>query len=128
MSYRILVVDDIFVNRLLLTEILKQIPATCAEADNGKKAIELLEKEHFDAIFMDIEMPVMNGLETTRFIRDKLAYPKNKTPIIALTAHNPQNFFTDFMDSGFDELITKPYSIDKISKVVKNICNPEIKK
>jgi CheY-like chemotaxis protein len=122
MSYRILVVDDIFVNRLLLTEILKKIPATYAEADNGKKAIEMLEKEKFDAIFMDIEMPIMNGLETTRFIRDKLPSPINKTPIIALTAHNPHNFFSDFVDAGFDELITKPYSIEKISKVVESFC------
>lgn len=125
MSYRILVVDDIFVNRLLLTEILKKIPATFAEADNGKKAIELLEKEDFDAIFMDIEMPVMNGLETTRYIRDKLSSPKNKTTIIALTAHNPHNFFSDFVDAGFDELITKPYSIEKISKVVERFCKPQ---
>lgn len=125
MSYRILVVDDIFVNRLLLTEILKKIPATFAEADNGKKAIELLEKEDFDAIFMDIEMPVMNGLETTRYIRDKFSSPKNKTIIIALTAHNPHNFFSDFVDAGFDELITKPYSIEKISKVVERFCKPQ---
>lgn len=122
MSYHILVVDDIFVNRLLLIEILKKIPATYAEADNGKKAIEMLEKEKFDVIFMDIEMPVMNGLETTRYIRDKFPFPKNKIPIIALTAHNPHNFFADFDDAGFDELITKPYSIEKISRAVENIC------
>ncbi|SDC86257.1 response regulator [Williamwhitmania taraxaci] len=123
MTYHILVVDDIFVNRLLLTEILKKIPATYAQADNGKKAIELLSKEKFDAIFMDIEMPVMNGLETTRYIREKLPSPINKIPIIALTAHNPQNFFSDFEDAGFDELITKPYSIEKIARVVESICN-----
>ena len=63
---------------------------------------------------MDIEMPVMNGIETTMHIRGKMPFPKNAIPIIALTAHNPELFFEDFSDVGFDELITKPYSVEKI--------------
>lgn len=122
MPYRILIVDDIFVNRLLLSEILKKIPATYMEAENGKIAIDLLSKNNFDAIFMDIEMPVMNGIETTRYIRNTLPFPQNQIPIIAITAHNPINFFADFKDVGFSDLITKPFSIEKISRVVNQVC------
>lgn len=120
---KILIVDDIFVNRLLLKEIVKNICSQCFEAQNGKEAIDIIQKEKVDIVFMDIEMPVMNGLETTKYIREKLPSPLRFTPIIALTAHNPANFFEDFHDAGFDFLMTKPYSIDKITKAIEEICH-----
>jgi len=70
---------------------------------------------------MDIEMPVMNGIETTNFIRNEMPYPVNAIPIIALTAHNPDIFFEDFADVGFDELITKPYSVDKLKEKITSV-------
>lgn len=121
-SYRILIVDDIFVNRLLIKEIVKKVNAQCFEADNGKKAIEIFEGEEIDLILMDIEMPVMNGLETTKHIREKLPYPKNSIPIIALTAHNPTTFFEDYKDVGFDQLMTKPYSVAKVLSLIEEVC------
>jgi len=54
-------------------------------------------------------------------IREKFQYPKNKIPIIALTAHNPQLFFEDFKDVGFDKLLTKPYSIEKLSALISDL-------
>ncbi len=117
----ILVVDDIFTNRLLLTELIRTIGHKSQQAQNGREAIELLEKEEFDMIFMDIEMPVMNGLKTTEFIRKNFPYPKNVIMIVALTAHNPSLFFEDFSDAGFDELLTKPYSLDKIIDLINNL-------
>ncbi|MFO8021177.1 MAG: response regulator [Perlabentimonas sp.] len=121
-TYRILIVDDIFVNRLLIKEIVKKVNAQCFEADNGKKAIEIFEGEEIDLILMDIEMPVMNGLETTKHIREKLPYPKNSIPIIALTAHNPTTFFEDYKDVGFDQLMTKPYSVAKVLSLIEEVC------
>ncbi|MFA5648390.1 MAG: response regulator [Bacteroidales bacterium] len=120
--YRILIVDDIFVNRLLIKEIVKKINAKCFEAENGKQAIEVFEKNDIDVILMDIEMPVMNGLETTRYIRQKFTRPKKDIPIIALTAHNPFTFFDDFKDVGFDQLMTKPYSVSKVLSVIQEVC------
>lgn len=116
----LLIVDDIFVNRLLIKEIVKKINAKCFEAENGKLAIEIIEKESIDIVLMDIEMPVMNGLETTKYIREKLSSPKNRIPIIALTAHNPMTFFNDFKDAGFDQLMTKPYSVSKVLSVIED--------
>ncbi|PID91572.1 MAG: hypothetical protein CSA96_07625, partial [Bacteroidetes bacterium] len=88
--------------------------------ENGKEAIALLEKEEAHMIFMDIEMPVMNGIETTNYIRNKMPAPICGIPIIALTAHNPDIFFEDYSDVGFNELITKPYSIQKIKEKIEN--------
>jgi CheY-like chemotaxis protein len=120
-ALNLLVVDDIFVNRLLIKEIVKKINAKCFEAENGKLAIEIIVKESIDIVLMDIEMPVMNGLETTKYIREKLTAPKNSIPIIALTAHNPTTFFDDFKDVGFDQLMTKPYSVTKVLSVIEEV-------
>ena len=114
----ILVVDDIFSNRLLLARLINSTGNEVIEANNGEEAIEVLKSRQVDLVFMDIEMPVMNGIETTNYIRQELSYPKNAVPIIALTAHNPRLFFEDYEDVGFDELMTKPYSIEKIKEKI----------
>jgi len=119
-SIHILVVDDIYANRLLLSELIKLTENKVTLVENGAQAIEALRSDDFQLIFMDIEMPVMNGIETTNYIRNEMPYPLNAIPIIALTAHNPELFFDDFSDAGFDELITKPYSIDKIKNTIVN--------
>jgi CheY-like chemotaxis protein len=111
---RILIVDDIYTNRYLLSELVKLTGNEVVLAQNGEEAIRILENQEIDLVFMDIEMPVMNGIETTMYIRKEMPFPKNALPIIALTAHNPELFFEDFSDVGFDELITKPYSVEKL--------------
>ncbi|MFO7829565.1 MAG: response regulator [Bacteroidales bacterium] len=118
-KYNFLIVDDILINRILLKEILIEITDQLSEAGNGKDAIEILKNKPIDIILMDIEMPVMNGLETTKYIRNILPNPLNKIPIIALTAHNPDDFFDDYNSAGFDELLTKPYSFSKVLGAIK---------
>lgn len=120
---RILVVDDIYTNRYLLSELIKLTGNEAIMVQNGKEAIEILEKERIDIIFMDIEMPVMNGIETTQYIRTKMASPLNAIPIIALTAHNPELFFEDYSEVGFDELVTKPYSVEKIKAKIRDLAS-----
>jgi CheY-like chemotaxis protein len=120
-NIKILIVDDIFTNRLLLSELIKTLGHSSVQAENGKQAVDFLEKEDFDLVLMDIEMPVMNGLETTQIIRKTFPSPKNVVTIVALTAHNPSLFFEDFSDAGFDELLTKPYSLDKIVELINNL-------
>lgn len=117
-NLRILVVDDIYTNRFLLSELIRMTGNEAVLAENGERAIEILKNEQIHLIFMDIEMPVMNGIETTQYIRKEMESPLNTIPIIALTAHNPEIFFEDFSDVGFDELITKPYSIEKIKEKI----------
>jgi len=115
----ILIVDDILMNRILLKELLQQIPCEIKEAKNGIEAIDILKTSKIDIVFMDIEMPKMNGLETTEFIRNELPSPLNNVPIIALTAHNPNDFFEDFSSVGFNDLLTKPYSFEKVIDAIK---------
>jgi CheY-like chemotaxis protein len=118
---RILVVDDIYTNRYLLSELIKLTGNESVVAENGEQAIEILKNQEIHMVFMDIEMPVMNGVETTQYIRNEMAPPLNAIPIIALTAHNPDLFFEDFSDAGFDELITKPYSVEKIRAKINEL-------
>jgi len=118
---KILVVDDIFTNRYLLGEVIRLSQHEVLMAENGEEALEIIQKEEIDLVFMDIEMPVMNGIETTRYIRDQLAPPLCALPVIALTAHNPELFFDDFSDAGFDQLITKPYTGEKIRAIIQSL-------
>ena len=119
-KYNFLIVDDIFMNRLLLKEIIRGISNSLKEAQNGQEAIDILNSEQIDIVLMDIEMPVMNGVETTKYIRKEMPFPINRLPIIALTAHNPDDFFDDYNSAGFDELLTKPHSFKKSLKTIES--------
>jgi CheY-like chemotaxis protein len=118
---RILVVDDIYANRYLLCELIKLTGHVAISAENGEQAIEILKSQEIHMIFMDIEMPVMNGIETTLYIRNEMDAPLNTIPIIALTAHNTDLFLEDYSDVGFDELVTKPYSVQKIRAKISEL-------
>ena len=95
---------------MLIKEIITSLGHNCKEADNGKKAIDIINEEVPHIIFMDIEMPVMNGFETTHYIRDELLLGKDKLPVIALTAHDPALFEEEFKENPFNDVATKPYN------------------
>ncbi|MBF0103490.1 MAG: response regulator [Desulfobacterales bacterium] len=93
-------------------------------ANNGKEAIEILQKEHMDIVLMDIEMPHMDGVEATRIIRDKNSSVLNHDiPIIALTAHSFKKNIDNYLLAGMNSVITKPINIktllDEIEKFSK---------
>lgn len=118
-TLQILIVDDIFTNRILYSKLIKNTGHHCLEAPDGKKAIELITKHNIDIVLMDIEMPVMNGLDATEYIRNKLAYPKNKIPVYALSAHDAEDFLTLGRNvSIFDGFINKPITAEKIQKLI----------
>jgi len=118
---KIIIADDYYTNRLLVSEILKSLGHDFIIAENGQQALEALENNNdIDLVLMDLEMPVMNGFEAMRYIRDKLVYPKSNVPIIALTAHNPGSYIQEGQESGFNKLMGKPYSIDKIAELLES--------
>ena len=86
---KILVVDDIYTNRYLLSELIRLTGNEAILAENGKEALEILQGQEIHMVFMDIEMPVMNGVETTQYIRNEMSAPQNDRPSIAFTAHTP---------------------------------------
>jgi CheY-like chemotaxis protein len=119
-NLRIIIADDIFTNRLLLSEIIEDLGHSFITVENGREAVNALVGNEVDVVLMDIEMPVMNGLEATKYIREKLSAPKCNTPVVALTAHNPKIFFDDYKDVGFSQLLTKPYSVKKITELLES--------
>lgn len=118
----LLVVDDIFVNRLLLSEIIKRNGAKCECVNNGKEAVEKVENSEFDMVLMDIEMPIMNGFEATKNIRSMSDTKKSNIPIVALSAHNINDFSEEFHSSGFNDFLSKPYSAQKIHDIIVEFC------
>jgi CheY-like chemotaxis protein len=116
---KILIVDDIFSNRLLLSSALETIGIESKSVGDGQAAINCLAEESFSMVFMDIEMPVMNGLETVIYIRKQMEERIKNMPVIALTAHNPKDYGTEIDKAGFNEILTKPYSIEKLQNLVE---------
>ncbi|NJO90079.1 MAG: response regulator [Chloroflexia bacterium] len=115
---KILIVDDIFSNRLLLSSALESIGIESKSVGNGQAAIDSLQEESFGLVLLDIEMPVMNGLETVRYIRNEMPAHFNNLPVIALTAHNPLEYGNEMDAAGFTEILTKPYSIERLQDLI----------
>jgi CheY-like chemotaxis protein len=115
-----LVVDDVYINRRILVKNLQMAGYLALEAENGKQAIEILQNNNVDCIFMDIEMPVMNGLETTRYIRSQLKPPKSSVKIFALTAYNDSSVNEYLNFSEFDGFVSKPFTFEQLEKILQS--------
>lgn len=118
----VLVVEDIALNQLLMRTLLDDFGFNCDIASNGKIAIEKLQAKHYDIILMDLQMPIMNGFETTEYIRKNL---KSEVPIIALTA-DVTTFDLDKCSAvGMNDYVSKPVDerllYSKIIGVLKKV-------
>ena len=113
-----LVVDDNAINRLIIGNLLKKYGAAVDEARNGQEALLAVIERSFDIIFMDIQMPVMDGIESARRIRD-LPKPKSSTPIIAVTADAIQSHIERYRKEGLNDILVKPINFDKIHDSIK---------
>jgi PAS domain S-box-containing protein len=118
---KILMVEDNPLNQQLGHFVFKRWGQQVHLAENGKIAIEMLEKEHFDLILMDIQMPVMDGNDATRYIREKMG-EKSQIPIIALTAHATIGEEKRCLDQGMDDYLSKPFNATKLlEKIYQNL-------
>jgi PAS domain S-box-containing protein len=102
---KVLVAEDYPVNLMLIEELLDNYGITYDLATNGKEAVEFAVKNSYDLILMDINMPIMNGIEATQALRQK--YDK-KLPIVALTANAMSGDKERFLDAGMNDCLTKP--------------------
>ncbi|MDH5605236.1 MAG: ATP-binding protein, partial [Cyclobacteriaceae bacterium] len=108
-NLKVLVVEDNDINRLFVVKTLSKWQCVITEAENGHIAIDKLKNDNFDIILMDVQMPVMDGMEATIAIRNKFDPPKSQVPIIALTANAIQGDNQKCLDAGMDNYLSKPF-------------------
>jgi signal transduction histidine kinase/ActR/RegA family two-component response regulator len=111
---QILIVEDNRINQTVTRKILEREGVVCTIAENGEIAIAVEREKEFDLILMDINMPVMNGLDATRGIRKN----NKDIPILALTAVEIEEMRFSIYDSGMDDIIVKPYDITKFTQTI----------
>lgn len=119
---RILAADDNAVNREVLREALSTLKVEAVFAEDGEQAVRLAESDGFDLIFMDGSMPVMDGFEATRKIREAEGRRNApRTPIYALTAQVARRDASDWTEAGADGHISKPFSLEKLSETFSGL-------
>ncbi|MCP9747691.1 PAS domain S-box protein [Lacihabitans sp. CS3-21] len=117
-SPKILLVDDNAVNRKVASEILKKANCIVESADSGQKAIDIFtQNQAFDVILMDIQMPEMDGIETTQILKEKFGSQLPK--VVAMTAYSMQHDRENFISKGMDDYISKPIRANLLIKKVE---------
>lgn len=115
---KVLLVEDNNINQFLATTILKKWNVLVEVAENGLVAVDKLKEQNYDVILMDMQMPVMGGIEATSIIRKEL---KLTTPIIALTARAIKGVDTECLDAGMNDYISKPFDQSELFTKILNL-------
>ncbi|HAA18754.1 MAG TPA: hypothetical protein DCP28_08300 [Cytophagales bacterium] len=120
---KILLTDDNAINRMVAGEILNKANCDTHFASSGKEAIEKIQQDTFDLLFMDIQMPEMDGVETTRNLRslDNITLP----PIVAMTAYSMKEDRERFLEAGMDDYLPKPIKANMLIRKVIEYARPE---
>ncbi len=118
----ILVVDDLRSMRLTLGGILEDKGHNVVTVEDGYQAIEAVRKKHFDAIFMDIKMPGINGVQTFREV--KKIDPK--AVVIMMTAYSVEDLVKEAMEEGAYAIVSKPFDIDKVISIIDELLQEKI--
>ncbi|MBF0225248.1 MAG: PAS domain S-box protein [Desulfobacterales bacterium] len=125
---KILLVEDHHLNQIVASELLQQAGLQVEIAQNGIEAVNMLKKgeNNFDLVFMDLQMPIMDGFEATKQIRKK--FSANELPIIAMTAHAMNEERQKCFNAGMNDHLAKPIDIDGIYKILIKWIKPKQKK
>jgi signal transduction histidine kinase len=115
--YKVLVVEDNKINQMVTRKIMEKNNYKTMIVDDGYAAIEALLKEHFDVVLMDINMPLINGFETTRLIRKKGI----TIPIIALTAFAKEEVSEEAISAGMNDVLIKPFEASKLMYIIETL-------
>lgn len=116
---RILIVDDEPINRLLLEHIIRMFDSNIetVTAENGKESIDLVYKDNFDLIFMDVSMPIMDGATAIRHIRKNM---NSDIKIVIVSAYNTKTYLEYYGEEHYDDYVQKPLQpMDKIHNLIK---------
>ncbi len=121
--YRVLVAEDNHVNRLVASLMLKRLGLEALIVDDGQAAIDTLGTEAFDIILMDVQMPRVDGLVATQWLRaHEIATGQARTPVIAMTAHALAQDRLKCLAAGMDDYLTKPVSLKRLGDVIGRWC------
>ncbi len=121
---RVLLAEDNVVNQRLMVRLLENQGHLVTTADDGLAALRAVENHTFDLILMDVQMPVMDGLQATAAIREKESRGDTRIPIIALTAHAMAGDRERFLSGGMDSYISKPVRPDDLFRTIEDLLQP----
>ncbi|MEL7146559.1 MAG: ATP-binding protein, partial [Bacteroidota bacterium] len=113
-----LIVDDNKMNRLILEKFLSNWGMTFDTVEDGLKALEIMERERYNIILLDIQMPHMDGFEVARRIRQMDGLDSHNLPVIALSADVFSNVYNKLMESGMDDFVSKPLNPNELLEVI----------
>jgi signal transduction histidine kinase/ActR/RegA family two-component response regulator len=113
----VLVVEDNLINQIVTRKTIEKHNFTCSIVKSGIDALEIVEKEKFDIILMDINMPIMNGFETTKKLRQKGI----NIPVIALTAFDKEEIIEESLSAGINDIIVKPFEPVKLFQLINKL-------
>lgn len=114
----VLIVDDNEMNRIVCRKLLRATKVQIDMAESGKACLELTHSKHYDAIFMDHEMPGMNGIEALRGIRQQVGGLCRETPVVALTANAGAGWDTFYLEQGFSAYLSKPIQSSQLEALL----------
>ncbi len=117
MTFKVLVVDDDQENRMIIGEILEFNNVAYAVAEDGQQAVDMVIRDDYQLVLMDIMMPVLDGLQATAKIR-AMAAPKSSTPIVAVTARRDLKAQAQWSQQGLDGFMSKPFSEDNLLALI----------
>ncbi len=118
---RVLIAEDSSVIQNLVKKILEFQNFEITAVKNGEQVLQMLQKEPFDIILLDINMPVMDGMESVKAIRALSDKDKAKVPVVAITGNARNYSEEEFKEAGFNEVLMKPLNFDKLVMVVKDL-------
>lgn len=125
---RLLLVDDNEYNRMVARDsLLSKADLHINEASNGKEAFEKMKTHPFDIVLMDIQMPVMDGYEATKHIRNELNFPAKNTPIIALTASVLRSDLEQCTKAGMNDYVLKPFQLSTLLNAIARHTGRELR-
>ncbi len=123
---RVLVAEDNAVNQLLMRRLLEKAGHVVVMADNGEAALAACAREVFDIVLMDVQMPVMDGLQATAELRRREGGTGRHVPVIALTAHAMADDRARCLDSGMDGYVTKPVEPRRLFAAIQELLHAPI--
>jgi two-component system, sensor histidine kinase and response regulator len=121
-AFKILLVEDNTVNRIIATKLLEKRGHAVIAVENGALAVDIIGREIFDVVLMDVQMPVMDGLTATEQIRSREQASGSHIPIVAVTAHAMDQDRQRCLAAGMDAHIPKPIRSADLFETIQRLC------